>query len=95
MFGTVRSASSTRSHARPARRIGGIVAAAALGASLTLAAPLAASAETQPVVSVVSHAEGQFLSGNLIGVDLDVVAAIRAAIAKNNGSQLLQISRDG
>lgn len=95
MFGSFKSETRYAGLARPARRIGGIVVAAALGASIALAAPLAASAETPSAGIPVSHAEGQFLSGNLAGIDVGTVAAIGAAIAKNTGNQALQVSRAG
>ncbi len=90
MFGITKSSTPHGGRASVARRIGGLVAAAALGASLTVATPLAASAATP---TVASHAEGQFLSGSLAGIDIDAVAALGAAIATNNGSQALQVSR--
>ena len=67
-----------------------MTAAIALGAGLALAAPLAASADSTPN----SYALGQFLSGSLLGTNLDRIAALEATTASNNGSQSRQVSRD-
>ena len=73
-----------------ATRIGATVTAFALGGAFALAAPLSASAAEVPT----SYAEGQFLSGTLLGVDLDSVVAIRSAEASNDGTQATQTSKD-
>jgi hypothetical protein len=71
-------------------RVASITAAIALGAGLSLAAPLTASAAT----TSDSSAQGQFLSGTLAGVNLGRLAAVGGASAHNNGSQASQVSRD-
>jgi hypothetical protein len=73
-----------------ARRIAATVTAFALGGAFALAAPLTATAADRPV----SYAEGQFLSGTLLGMDLAGVAALGSAEARNDGTQPTQTSKD-
>jgi hypothetical protein len=73
-----------------ARRIAATVTAFALGGAFALAAPLSATAADRPV----SYAEGQFLSGTLLGMDLAGVAALGSAEARNDGTQPTQTSKD-
>jgi hypothetical protein len=73
-----------------AKRIGATVTALALGGAFALAAPFSASAAEVPE----SYAEGQFLSGTLLGMDLDRVAALESAEAWNNGTQSTQTEKD-
>lgn len=73
-----------------ARRIGAASTAIALGGAFALIAPLSASAAELPV----SYAEAQFLSGTLLGVDLDTVVAVQGAEASNDGTQPTQTSKD-
>jgi hypothetical protein len=83
--------SATRENIRgKAKRIGATVTALALGGAFALAAPFSASAEDVPE----SYAEGQFLSGTLLGMDLSQVAAIDSAEAWNDGTQPTQTSKD-
>ena len=63
--------------------------AGALGTALALAAPLSASAATPN-----SFGSGQFLSGSIAGINLDELAAIKAAQATNTGQSTTQVSRD-
>lgn len=51
------------------------------------------SRRTAPV-SLVSFAEGQFLSGTIAGMDLANVAALQSAWARNDGTQGMQSSKD-
>ena len=71
-------------------RLGAAIGALSIGAGLALAAPLPASAETVPQ----SYAEGRFLSGTLLGADLDRLLAVAGAEAFNNGTQSTQTVRD-
>jgi len=71
-------------------RLGAAVTASALGGAFALAAPLSASAAEPPV----SFAEGRFLSGTLLGMDLSRVLALDSAQARNDGSQPTQTSKD-
>jgi hypothetical protein len=73
-----------------ARRIIATVTAFALGGAFALAAPISASAEDRPE----SYAEGQFLSGTLLGLDLSRVLAVDSAEARNDGTQPTQTSKD-
>jgi hypothetical protein len=82
--------STARNNHRTATRIVATIIALALGGAFSLAAPLAASAEERPA----SYAKGQFLTGNLIGIDLDQIVSLGAAEASNNGSQSTQTAKD-
>ena len=73
-----------------AKRIGATVTAFALGGAFALAAPFSASAADVPE----SYAEGQFLSGTLLGMDLAQVLAIDSAEAWNDGTQSTQTDKD-
>ncbi len=72
------------------RRVGAVLTTLALGAGFALASPAVASAEE----SAESYAEGQFLSGVLLGIDLDDIAEIQSAEARNDGTQPTQTSKD-
>lgn len=74
----------------PLTRAGAALGALALGAGIMLVAPVAANAED--VAS--SYAEGQFLSGTLLGTDLANIVALGSAEARNNGTQDKQTSKD-
>ncbi|WP_199281088.1 choice-of-anchor G family protein [Salinibacterium sp. CAN_S4] len=91
---TQRSTSSAPRAGRPARSImttvGASAAICALTVGFVIAAPVAASATTLPV----SYGEGQFLSGSLLGLDLDAIVELAPATASNNGSQVTQRSND-
>lgn len=76
--------------ARRSTRITASIGAAALGAGLALAAPLSASADEVPQ----SYAEGQFLSGTLLGTDLSNLVAVAGAEAFNDGTQSTQTVKD-
>jgi hypothetical protein len=82
--------SAARNNHRTATRIAATVTALALGGAFALVAPLTASADEQ----TESYAKGQFLSGNLIGIDLDAIVSLGAAEASNNGSQSTQTAKD-
>jgi hypothetical protein len=82
--------SAARNNHRTATRIAATVTAFALGGAFALVAPITASADEH----TESYAKGQFLSGNLIGLDLDTVVSLGAAEASNNGSQSTQTSKD-
>ena len=71
-------------------RIGASIGALVLGTGVVLLTPVSASAADQPQ----SFAEGQFLSGTVLGTDLGTVAAIDAAQAHNDGTQPLQTQKD-
>lgn len=86
---TPRGGSAARTH-RTATRIGATVTAFALGGAFVLVAPLSASADEVPA----SYAEGQFLSGNLLGMDLADVVSLGSAQASNDGSQSPQTDKD-
>jgi hypothetical protein len=73
-----------------AKRIGATVTALALGGAFALVAPFSASAAEVPE----SYAEGQFLSGTLLGMDLAQVLAIESSEAWNNGTQSTQTEKD-
>ena len=73
-----------------AKRIGATATALALGGAFALAAPFSASAADVPE----SYAEGQFLSGTLLGFDLTQVLAIESAEAWNDGTQPSQTDKD-
>ena len=72
------------------RRVAAAATTIALGAGFALAAPLAASAAVVPS----SYAEARFLSGTLLGLDLDQIVEVEGASASNNGSQPTQTSKD-
>jgi len=67
------------------------VGSLALGTGLALAAPLAASAD-EP--KAASFADGTFLSGQVLGIDLDDIVALEGARAENDGSQGTQLERN-
>jgi hypothetical protein len=87
---TPQRGSTARNNHGTARRIVATVTAFVLGGAFALAAPLSASAEDMPA----SYAEGQFLSGTLLGMDLDRVIALDSAEARNDGTQPTQTSKD-
>jgi hypothetical protein len=64
------------------RRVGGAIGALALGTSLLAIAPLSASADT----AVGTYAQGNFLSGTVLGTNLDNIVAVKSATAQNDGS---------
>jgi hypothetical protein len=84
------SGTAPRSHRGRATRIGATIATLALGGGFALAAPFSASADTRPT----SYAEGQFLSGTLLGADLDETLALDSAEATNDGTQPTQVTKD-
>jgi hypothetical protein len=67
-----------------------ITSTAAIGTALAIAMPTSASAATVHR----SFAAGHFLSGTILGTNLDNVAALGGVTATNNGSQSTQTSRD-
>ena len=87
---TPRGGSAARTHHRKARRLVATVTAFALGGAFALVAPLSATADDRPE----SYAEGQFLSGTLLGMDLGRVLALGSAEARNDGTQPTQTSKD-
>jgi hypothetical protein len=87
---TPQGGSAARSKHRTGSRIVATVTALALGGAFTLAAPISASADDHPA----SYAEGQFLSGTLLGMDLERVLALDSAEARNDGTQPTQTSKD-
>lgn len=89
---TPQGGSAHRDTARgKARRIGAAVTALAVGGALAIAAPLSASADEE---RAQSFAEGQFLSGTILGLDLDQVVDLASAQARNDGTQGTQTSKD-
>lgn len=78
-----------KTHASIAR-VGGILGTVALGAGLTVIAPITASADEV----TASYAEARFLSGSLVGINLDDIVELAAARAANDGTQPLQTSKD-
>ena len=87
---TPHGGSAARNNHGTAQRIGATVTAFALGGAFALVAPLSASAATVPT----SYAEGRFLSGSLLGIDLDQVASLGYAEARNDGTQPTQTTND-
>ena len=87
---TPQGGSAARKNHGTATRVGATVTAFALGGAFALVAPLSASAADVPA----SYAEGQFLSGTLLGVDLDSVVSLGSAQASNDGTQGTQTSKD-
>ena len=73
-----------------ARRIGAGIISLALAGGLSLAGATSAQAASKPV----SHALGQFLSGSVLGINLDHVASLQAAVASNDGTQGTVTSKD-
>lgn len=71
-------------------RVGATIGSIALASGIALAAAPAANADDV----TASYAEGQFISGTLLGMDLANVAELEAAEARNNGTQPLQTSDD-
>jgi hypothetical protein len=69
---------------------GAVAATVAVAGTLTLAAPLSASADNRPE----SYAKGQFLSGSVLGTDLAKVVAAQYAEAHNDGTQSAQTEKD-
>jgi hypothetical protein len=80
----------TTARASLGRRLGAAITALALGGGFALAGATSASAADDPV----SWAEGRILSGSVLGIDLDSIAAFRPAQAANNGNQATQTSKD-
>jgi hypothetical protein len=72
------------------RRIGAGILSLALAGGLSLAGATSAQAATKPV----AHALGQFLSGSVLGTDLNHVASLQAAVASNDGTQGTVTSKD-
>ncbi|MCU1417099.1 MAG: choice-of-anchor family protein [Schumannella sp.] len=72
------------------RRVAASITAIALGGAFALAGTGTANAADRPT----SWAEGRILSGSVLGIDLDRVAALAPAQASNNGSQATQTSKD-
>ncbi len=86
-----RSGKNTGSSPRSVvKRVGASIGICALTAGLALAGPTTASAATLPT----SYGEGQFLSGTVLGVDLNSIVELTPAYASNNGSQGTQSSND-
>ena len=82
---------SARTHLKgTAKRAGTAASVVAIGATLTLMVPTAATAATVPT----SYAQAQFLSGSLLGGDLANVLALEGAEAYNDGTQDKQTSKD-
>jgi hypothetical protein len=69
---------------------GAFAATVAVTAGLVLVAPLSAQADDRPD----SYAQGQFLSGSVLGTDLSNLASIEAAEAHNDGTQDTQVDQD-
>ncbi len=75
------------------RRIGAAITTVALGAGFTLAGAGAAQAATT-ADRPVAFAQGQFLSGSLLGIDLDSIASVQAATAVHYGTGGTVTSKD-
>ncbi len=75
-------------------RVGAAIGICALTAGLALSAPAAASASTPTSTLPTSYGEGQFLSGRILGLDLNSIAELAPAFASNDGSQGMQRSDD-
>jgi hypothetical protein len=71
------------------RRIVAATTAFTLGGAIALAGAAPAMA-----AGPVSWAEGRILSGSVLGINLDDIAALQPAQAENNGSQATQTSKD-
>jgi hypothetical protein len=79
------------------RRIAAATAVIAVTGALTLAgagAATAAPAASTADPIIVSWAEGRFLSGSLLGLDLDDIASLAPATASNDGTQGTQTQKD-
>ena len=87
---TPHGGSAARNNHGTVKRIVATATAFILGGAFALAAPITASAEDRPE----SYAEGQFLSGTLLGMDLSRVLALDSAEARNDGTQPTQTSKD-
>lgn len=72
------------------RRIVAAITAVTFGTAFALTGAGAANAADKPK----SWAEGRILSGAVLGINLDDVAALAPATASNNGSQSTQTSKD-
>ena len=72
------------------RRIVASITAIALGGAFALAGAGTANAADKPK----SWAEGRILSGSVLGINLDDIAALAPAQASNNGNQATQTSKD-
>lgn len=73
-----------------AARVGAAVTVLAAAGALTLTGPLSATAAD----TATSYGEGTFLSGTLLGMSLDNVAALEGASATNDGTQTTQTEKD-
>ncbi len=90
MFTQRRSGAQLGSSRSKLIRTGGFFGAVALAAGIGIIAPTAAQADEVDT----SYAEGRFLSGSLVGIDLDQIVELAAARAANDGTQPLQTSKD-
>jgi hypothetical protein len=89
--GIQRAAGQTQStKRRTLKKAAAIGTISALTTALALAMPLSASADT----ATTAYAQGQLLSGTIGGTNLDGVVALKAATAKNDGTQPTQTSKD-
>jgi hypothetical protein len=87
---TPHGGSAARTTHGTAKRIIATAAAFAIGGGFSLVAAIPASA----AVTTTSYAEGRFLSGSLLGLNLDTVASLGYAEATNNGTQPTQTTND-
>jgi hypothetical protein len=81
----------TTARASFGRRLGAAITALTLGGAFALAGATSASA-VDP--DYVSWAQAQFLSGSIVGVDLDTVASVEPAEAWNDGSDPTMTDKD-
>ena len=72
------------------RRIVAAATALTLGGAFAIAGSAPAMADDKPV----SWAQGRILSGSVLGINLDDIAALSYAEASNNGSQATQTEKD-
>jgi hypothetical protein len=81
----------TTARASFGRRLGAAITALTLGGAFALAGATSASA-VDP--DYVSWAQAQFLSGSIVGVDLDTVASVEPAEAWNDGNDPTMTDKD-
>lgn len=93
MFSTSHPRTTARAHL--GRRIAAAITAVTLGGAFALAGTASANAApTAPSDDYVSWALAQFLSGSVLGANLDTVASVEPAEAWNEGNDPTMTSKD-
>ena len=93
MFNTAHPRTTARAIFK-VRRIAAATTVLAVTGALTLTGAAAANAAPAADPTIVSWAQGRFLSGSALGINLDDVAALAPATASNNGTQGTVTSKD-